>query len=157
MHTSTYYLIHNLLIIFISVQFILRHYEQEHHLKLPLVNSAWQIQPNPIQYLDSKYVRGVYNRSILLVLPPTCSARPSRSPSRTAPSRRAPSSSSTRTSSSSPACWTPSPSRPTTPTATGCTAAVSDLPCNVRREGGQSLVIAGSSLVMVEGREGNPL
>ena len=34
---------------------------------------------------------------------------------------------------------------------------VSDLPCNVRREGGQSLVIGGSSLVMLEGREGNPL
>ena len=35
--------------------------------------------------------------------------------------------------------------------------AVSDLPCNFRREGGQSLVIGGSSLVILEGREGNPL
>ena len=34
---------------------------------------------------------------------------------------------------------------------------VSDLPCNVRREGGQSLVIGVTSLVMSEGREGNPL
>ena len=34
---------------------------------------------------------------------------------------------------------------------------VSDLPCNIRREGGQSLVIGGSSLVILEGREGNPL
>ena len=34
---------------------------------------------------------------------------------------------------------------------------VSDLPCNIRREGGQSLVIGGPSLVMLEGREGNPL
>ena len=35
--------------------------------------------------------------------------------------------------------------------------AVSDLPCEVRREGGQSLVIGGPSLVILEGREGNPL
>ena len=34
---------------------------------------------------------------------------------------------------------------------------VSDLPCNVRREGGQSLVIEGSSLVMLEGKACNPL
>ena len=33
----------------------------------------------------------------------------------------------------------------------------SDRPCNVRREGGESLVIGGPSLVMLEGREGNPL
>ena len=32
-----------------------------------------------------------------------------------------------------------------------------DLPCDVRREGGHSLVIGGSSLVMLEGRKGNPL
>ena len=36
-------------------------------------------------------------------------------------------------------------------------AQVSDLPCNVRREGGLSLVIGGASLVILEGREGNPL
>ena len=35
-------------------------------------------------------------------------------------------------------------------------APVSDLPCNVRREGGESLVIGGPSLVMLEGREGIP-
>ena len=35
--------------------------------------------------------------------------------------------------------------------------AVSDLPCNVRREGGQSLVIGGSSLVILEGKACNPL
>ena len=29
---------------------------------------------------------------------------------------------------------------------------VSDLPCNIRREGGQSLVIGGSSLVILEGK-----
>ena len=34
---------------------------------------------------------------------------------------------------------------------------VSDLPCNVRREGGQSLVIGGSSLVILEGNACNPL
>ena len=34
---------------------------------------------------------------------------------------------------------------------------VSDLPCNVRREGGKSLVIAGSSLVKLEGKACNPL
>ena len=33
----------------------------------------------------------------------------------------------------------------------------SDLPCNVRREGGQSLVIGGPSLVILEGREGQSL
>ena len=34
---------------------------------------------------------------------------------------------------------------------------VSDLPCKIRREGGQSLVTGGPSLVILEGREGNPL
>ena len=34
---------------------------------------------------------------------------------------------------------------------------VSDLPCNVRREGGQSLVIGGPSLVILEGKACNPL
>ena len=34
---------------------------------------------------------------------------------------------------------------------------VSDLPCDVRREGGQSLVIGGSSLVILEGKACNPL
>ena len=34
---------------------------------------------------------------------------------------------------------------------------VSDLPCNVRREGGQSLVVGGPSLVILEGNECNPL
>ena len=34
---------------------------------------------------------------------------------------------------------------------------VSDLPCNVRREGGKSLVIEGPSLVVLEGKECNPL
>ena len=34
---------------------------------------------------------------------------------------------------------------------------VSDRPCNIRREGGESLVIGGSSLVILKGREGNPL
>ena len=36
---------------------------------------------------------------------------------------------------------------------------VSDLPCNIRREGGKSLVIGGSSLVLVtlEGNACNPL
>ena len=34
---------------------------------------------------------------------------------------------------------------------------VSDLPCNIRREGGQSLVIGGSSLVILEGKACNPL
>ena len=29
---------------------------------------------------------------------------------------------------------------------------VSDLPCNIRREGGQSLVIGGPSLVILEGK-----
>ena len=33
---------------------------------------------------------------------------------------------------------------------------VSDLPCNIRREGGQSLVIGGPSLVILEGKECNP-
>ena len=37
------------------------------------------------------------------------------------------------------------------------TALVSDRPCNVRREGGQSLVIGGSSLVVFEARACNPL
>ena len=32
-----------------------------------------------------------------------------------------------------------------------------DLPCNIRREGGQSLVIGGSSLVVLEGKACNPL
>ena len=36
-------------------------------------------------------------------------------------------------------------------------AEASDLPCNVRREGGQSLVTEGSSLVMLEGNACNPL
>ena len=34
---------------------------------------------------------------------------------------------------------------------------VSDRPCNVRREGGQSLVIGGPSLVILEGKACNPL
>ena len=34
---------------------------------------------------------------------------------------------------------------------------VSNLPFNIRREGGQSLVIGASSLVILEGREGIPL
>ena len=34
---------------------------------------------------------------------------------------------------------------------------VSDLPCNVRREGGQSLAIGGPSLVISEGNACNPL
>ena len=34
---------------------------------------------------------------------------------------------------------------------------VSDLPCNIRREGGQSLVIGGSSLVILEGKACNSL
>ena len=34
---------------------------------------------------------------------------------------------------------------------------VSDLPCNIRREGGQSLVIGGQPLVMLEGKACNPL
>ena len=34
---------------------------------------------------------------------------------------------------------------------------VSDLPCDVRREGGHSLVIGGSSLVILEGKACNPL
>ena len=34
---------------------------------------------------------------------------------------------------------------------------VSDLPCNVRREGGSSLVIVGPSLVILEGKACNPL
>ena len=34
---------------------------------------------------------------------------------------------------------------------------VSDLPCYVRREGGESLVIGGSSLVILEGKACNPL
>ena len=34
---------------------------------------------------------------------------------------------------------------------------VSDLPCNIRREGGQSLVVGGPSLVMLEGKACNPL
>ena len=34
---------------------------------------------------------------------------------------------------------------------------VSDLPCNIRREGGQSLVIGGSSLVILEEKACNPL
>ena len=33
---------------------------------------------------------------------------------------------------------------------------VSDLPCNIRREGGQSLVIEGSSLIILEANECNP-
>ena len=32
-----------------------------------------------------------------------------------------------------------------------------DLPCNIRREGGKSLVIVGSSLVILEGKACNPL
>ena len=34
---------------------------------------------------------------------------------------------------------------------------VMDLPCNIRRDGGQSLVIGGPSLVMLEGKACNPL
>ena len=34
---------------------------------------------------------------------------------------------------------------------------VTSLPCNIRREGGQSLVIGGSSLVILEGKACNPL
>ena len=34
---------------------------------------------------------------------------------------------------------------------------VRDLPWNIRREGGQSLVIGGSSLVILEGKARNPL
>ena len=34
---------------------------------------------------------------------------------------------------------------------------VSDLPSNIRREGGQSLVIGGPSLVILEGKTCNPL
>ena len=34
---------------------------------------------------------------------------------------------------------------------------VSDLPCDIRREGGQSLLIGGSSLVILEGKTCNPL
>ena len=34
---------------------------------------------------------------------------------------------------------------------------VRDLPCNVSREGGQSLVIGGASLVILEGKACNPL
>ena len=34
---------------------------------------------------------------------------------------------------------------------------VRDLPCSVRREGGQSLVIGGSSLVILERKACNPL
>ena len=34
---------------------------------------------------------------------------------------------------------------------------VNDLPCNIRREGGESLVIGGPSLVILEGRACNPL
>ena len=34
---------------------------------------------------------------------------------------------------------------------------VSDRPCNVRREGGKSLVIGGPSLVILEGKACNPL
>ena len=37
------------------------------------------------------------------------------------------------------------------------TTQVSDLPCNVRREGGQSLVIGGPFLVILEGNACNPL
>ena len=36
-------------------------------------------------------------------------------------------------------------------------AQVSDLPCNIRRAGGQSLVIGGSSLVVLEEKACNPL
>ena len=36
-------------------------------------------------------------------------------------------------------------------------AVASDLPCNIRREGGQSLVIGGSSLVILEGKACYPL
>ena len=44
------------------------------------------------------------------------------------------------------------------PAGYGCiNPAVSDLPCNVRREGGQSLVIGGSSVVILEGKACNPL
>ena len=39
----------------------------------------------------------------------------------------------------------------------GKTLPVSDLPCNIRREGGKSLVIGGSSLVILEGKTCNPL
>ena len=38
-----------------------------------------------------------------------------------------------------------------------CTGVVSDLPCVIRREGGQSLVIGGPSLVILEGKACNPL
>ena len=34
---------------------------------------------------------------------------------------------------------------------------VSDLPCNIRREGGKPLVIGGPSLVILEGKACNPL
>ena len=39
----------------------------------------------------------------------------------------------------------------------GFTPTVSDPPCNVRREGGQSLVIEGPSFVILEGKGCNPL
>ena len=44
--------------------------------------------------------------------------------------------------------------------ASGCNRSIvsaHDLPCDVRREGGQSLVIGGSSLVTLEGKACNPL
>ena len=34
---------------------------------------------------------------------------------------------------------------------------VSDLPCNIRRRGWQSLVMGGSSLIILEGKACNPL
>ena len=39
----------------------------------------------------------------------------------------------------------------------GLAIQVSDLPCNIRREEGKSLVLGGSSLVLSEGKACNPL
>ena len=51
----------------------------------------------------------------------------------------------------------PTCSRWTTKARSTFCRAVSDLPCNIRREGGQSLVIGGPSLVILEGKACNPL
>ena len=53
--------------------------------------------------------------------------------------------------------WRSARTSPRSAAAAARRTAVSDLPCNIKREGGQSLVIGGSSLVILEGKACNPL
>ena len=50
------------------------------------------------------------------------------------------------------ASWMHSPNLPEEEVREVEARAVSDLPCNIRREGGQSLVIGGTSFVILDGK-----